>query len=102
MNQMLEDFIYRKVIRGLMLTSELGRRCVLGEASTGYNFDSMYANKTESNTLIGRLVDKILLNLPAVQATRARKENIIKVLTEEIQKSKGLGKVTRIMDIACG
>ena len=32
MKQALENFLYKKIIRGLMLTSKLGRQSILGEA----------------------------------------------------------------------
>lgn len=102
LKQALEDFLYKKVIRNLMLTSKLGRQCVLGEASAGYNFDHMYQNKANGYYGIGRMIDFILLHLPAVKATRARKENIIRILGEEIRNRKKEGQVTRIMDVACG
>src|SRR3989338_40589 len=102
LKQSLEDFIYKKVIRSLMLMSQLGRQSVLGEASAGYNFDHMYQNKAKGYWGVGRIIDYILLHLPAVKATRARKENIIRLIGEEVQNRKSKGKVTKIMDVACG
>ncbi len=102
MKQVIEDFVYKKVIRNILLMSKLGRQSVLGEASTGYNFDHMYTNKPDGYLGIGRIIDYILLHLPAVKATRARKENIIAILAAEIEQRKKNGKVTRIMDVACG
>lgn len=98
----IEDFIYKKLIRNLMLTSKLGRQSVLGEASTGYNFDHMYENKPEGFYLIGGLIDRILLNLPAVRATRNRRATIVKILSNEIENHRVKGMTTRIIDIACG
>ncbi len=102
MKQKVEDFIYKKVIRNLMLMSRLGRQSVLGEASTGYNFDHMYENKSEGTGLIGKIIDRALLNLPAVQATRSRRSCIKKILANEIENHEIENKTTRIMDIACG
>jgi SAM-dependent methyltransferase len=102
MKQEVEDFIYKKVIRRLMLMSRLGRQSVLGEASTGYNFDHMYENRSEGAGPIGKLIDRVLLNLPAVQATRSRRISINKILTNEIENHKIENKTTRIVDIACG
>ncbi len=98
----LQDFLYKKVIRSIMLTSRLGRQSVLGEASTGYNFDHMYENKAEGYSVVGKLVDRVLLSLPAVRATRNRKMNIHKILMNEIENHKIENKTTRIVDIACG
>jgi SAM-dependent methyltransferase len=102
MRQAIEDFIYKKVIRNILLMSKLGRQSVLGEASTGYNFDHIYRNKADGYLGVGQIIDYILLHLPAVKATRARKENIITMLTSEIEQRKKKEKVTRIIDVACG
>jgi SAM-dependent methyltransferase len=98
----LENLFYKKIVRNLLLLSNLGRRSATGEAATGYNFDYMYENKAHGFFGIGLLIDKILLNLPAVQATRNRRSNIVKILSNEIQNNKLKGKTTRILDLACG
>ena len=97
-----EDFFYKKIVRNLLMLSNLGRRSASGEAATGYNFDYMYENKAHGFLGIGFLIDKILLSLPAVQATRNRRINIVKILSNEIQNNKIKGKTTRILDLACG
>lgn len=102
MKQAVEDFLYKKIIRNLLLMSKLGRQSVLGEASTGYNFDHMYTRQANGYYGIGKIIDFVLLRLPAVKATRVRKANIIRVLSEEIERRKKKEKTTRIMDIACG
>ena len=102
MKEIIEDFLYKKVIKNLMLTSRLGRQSVLGEASSGYNFDHMYENKAEGDGPFGKLIDRILLNLPAVKATRNRRLSINKILLNEIANHKVEGKPTRVLDIACG
>lgn len=98
----IENFFYKVIIRNLLLLSNLGRRSALGEAATGYNFDYMYENKPHGFLGLGYLIDKILLNLPAVQATRERRVNIVKILSNEIENHKLQGKTTRILDLACG
>ena len=102
LKESLEDFFYKKVVRNLLLLSNLGRRSASGEAATGYNFDYMYENKPHGFFGIGLLIDKILLNLPAVQATRSRRANIVRILSNEIENHKLQGKTTRILDLACG
>jgi len=102
MRSKIEDFIYKKVIRSLMLTSKLGRQSVLGEAATGYNFDHMYENKPQGFNLIGGLIDRVLLNLPAVRATRNRRRNVVKILSNEIENHRMESKTTKIIDLACG
>ena len=90
------------MVGNLLLLSSLGKRSATGEAATGYNFDYMYENKAHGFLGIGWLLDKILLNLPAVQATRNRRANIVKILSNEIQNNKIKGKTTKILDLACG
>ena len=102
LKESLEDFFYKKIVRNLLLLSDLGRRSALGEAATGYNFDYMYENKAHGFFGVGLLIDKVLLNLPAVQATRNRRSSIVKILCNEIQNNKLKGKTTRILDLACG
>lgn len=102
LSRRVEDFIYKKIIRNIMLMSTLGKQSVLGEAATGYNFDHMYENKPSGYPIIGQLVDLMLLNLPAVKATRNRKTTICKILANEIENHKVSGEVSKIIDIACG
>ena len=102
LKESLENFFYKKIVRNLLLLSSLGRRSASGEAATGYNFDYMYENKAHGFFGIGLLIDKTLLNLPAVQATRNRRSNIVKILSNEIENHKLQGKTTRILDLACG
>lgn len=97
-----EDFLYKKVIRNILLTSHLGRQSVLGAASSGYNFDHMYTSQAKGFYGIGKLVDFVLLRLPAVKATRARKKNIVNILSNEVQLLFQQGVRPRILDIACG
>ncbi len=59
LKEKLDTFIYKKVIRNLMLMSRLGRQSVLGEAATGYNFDHMYENKAKGSSAIGNLIDRV-------------------------------------------
>lgn len=98
----IEDFIYKVVIKNILLLSRLGRNSISGWADTGLNFDHMYKNKPEGRFLIGRFIDRVLLNLPAVKATRNRKTNILKILYNEIENNRLVGKKTKILDIASG
>lgn len=98
----LEDFFYTRILRGLLFTSRLGRKSMMGYADSGINFDYIYKNTPSGYIKIGRFIDKILLNLPAARATRNRKDTIIKILQEEINKNKEQRKMTRILDLASG
>ena len=52
--------------------------------------------------MIGKMVDKALLNLTAVEATRGRKETIKNILWNEVQNNKLKGCITRVLDLASG
>jgi len=85
-----------------MYQSTLGRNSINGFADTGFNFEHMYRNQPSGYTPFGKFVDRILLNLPAVQATRNRKDNIKNILKEEVRKYNPENKTLHILDLACG
>ena len=98
----LEDFFYNRILRSLLFTSRLGRKSMMGYADSGINFDYIYRNVAIGYTRFGKLVDRILLNLPAAKATINRKDAIVRTLRQEIEKNIFLGKKTRIVDLASG
>lgn len=98
----LEDFYYRKIVKTLLKTSKLGHGVVVTGAESGVNFEHIYNNMPQGSYLIGKIVDKALLNLTAVEATRGRKENIKNILWNEIQNNKSKGRTTRVLDLASG
>jgi len=98
----IENFFYNRILRGLLFTSRLGRKSMMGYADSGINFDYIYRNSPSGYIKIGRFIDKILLNLPSARATRTRKDVIIKMLQEEITRNKEEKKITRILDLASG
>lgn len=98
----LEDFFYRGILRNLLKTSKLGYGLVVTGAESGANFEHMYNNRPEGKFIIGRFIDKALLNLPAVHATRGRKEDIKRVLWNEVNNNRLMGKKTRVLDLASG
>jgi len=97
-----EDFFYRVIIKNLLKTSKLGYGFVVTGAESGSNFEHIYNNKPQGTFLIGKYVDKALLNLPAVKSTRGRKDDIKKVLWNEIYNNKQLNVQTRVLDLASG
>lgn len=98
----IDDFFYRVILRSLLKLSRLGYGCIVEGAESGENFEHIYNNKPKGVFLIGTLIDKILLNLPSVRATRARKEEIKKLLREEISRNRPAGHKTRVLDLASG
>ncbi len=97
-----DNFLYKVLIKNLLKLSKLGYGVVVSGAESGANFEHMYNNCPKGSFIIGRYIDKILLNLPAVHATRGRKDNIKQVLWNEIQNNKILGRRTRVLDLASG
>jgi hypothetical protein len=96
------NFLYFKVIRGLLYYSWLGRRSMFGYADTGSNFDYIYLARPKGYNLYGRLVDSILLNLPSAKATRERRNIFAELIREEICTNNVSSIKTRIVDMASG
>jgi len=98
----LDDFFYRVILKNILKLSKLGYGFIVSGAESGENFEHIYNNKPQGAFLIGKYIDKILLNLPSVRATRERKEQIKKILRKEISINRSKGKKTRILDLASG
>lgn len=98
----IENFIYKGIIKNLLKTSKLGYGVVVSGAESGVNFEHMYDNKPEGSFIVGKYIDRVLLNLPAVHATRGRKDDIKRVLWNEIHKNRALGRKTKVLDLASG
>ncbi|MCF7869885.1 MAG: class I SAM-dependent methyltransferase family protein [Candidatus Omnitrophica bacterium] len=97
-----EDFFYTRIIKPIFFTSRLGRKTMFGYADSGLNFDHIYRNEAKGYTRFGKLVDRVLLSLPACRATRHRKERVIDILRKEIDKNISKDRKTRIVDLASG
>lgn len=100
--EIVEKILYGRIIRGLIFTSRLGRRSMMGYADSGLNFDYIYKNSAVGYTRFGKIVDRILLNLPAAKAVRERKNLILSLLKKEVEKNSKDGKKSRIVDLASG
>ena len=98
----IENFWYKVILKNLLSLSKLGRTSIKGGADSGLNFDHMYRNNPKGITVFGKFVDRVLLNLPSVKATRQRKEVIIKILQNEVANNLILNKKSRILDLASG
>ena len=97
-----DDFFYRVILRSILKLSKLGHGFIISGAESGENFEHIYNNKSQGTYLIGKCIDRILLNLPSVRATRARKEEIKKLLRKEISHNRSAGSKTRVLDLASG
>ncbi len=97
-----DNFFYRVLLRNLLKTSKLGYGFTTTGAESGVNFEHIYDNKAQGKYLIGKYVDRILLNLPAVQATRMRKDEVKRVLWNEISNNSIKNRATKIFDIGSG
>jgi len=98
----IDDFFYRVILRSLLKLSKLGYGCVVEGAESGENYEHIYNNRPQGIFLIGTFIDKIVLNLPSVRATRARKEEIKNILKGEIVFNRSLGRKTLVLDLASG
>ncbi|HPW76825.1 MAG TPA: class I SAM-dependent methyltransferase family protein [Candidatus Omnitrophota bacterium] len=98
----LDNFFYRVVLRNILKLSKLGYGFIVSGAESGENFEHIYNNRPQGVFLIGKFIDKVLLNLPSVQATRERKEEIKKILRKEISINCSAGRQTRVLDLASG
>ncbi len=97
-----DNFFYRKLVRNILKTSKLGYGFVVTGAESGVNYEHIYDNKPAGKYFVGKFVDQALLSLPAVRSTRGRKDDVKKILWNEISNNKFLGKKTRILDLASG
>jgi SAM-dependent methyltransferase len=98
----IDNFFYNRILRPIFFTSRLGRKTMFGYADSGISFDHIYRNEAKGYTRIGKIVDRMLLDLPACKATRHRKETLIKILKKEIESNIFRNKKTRIADLASG
>lgn len=98
----IDNFLYTRIVKPLIFNSRLGRKSMFGYADSGINFDHIYKNEAKGYTKLGKIIDRVLLNLPAAKATRYRKEKVIQILKKEINKNEERDKKTRIVDLASG
>lgn len=97
-----DNFLYKVLIKNLLKISKLGYGTIVEGAESGVNFEHIYNNQPEGRFVVGKYIDKVLLNLPAVHATRGRKEDIKRVLWNEIHNNKLRKRKTRVLDLASG
>ncbi len=98
----IENFIYQKILKKLISKSKIGDTSIKSRADSGVNFDHIYKNVPEGQSVLGKYVDKILLKLPAAEASRQRKENLVKAVRSIITKNHSRGMKTRIVDLGSG
>ena len=98
----LDNFFYRKVLKNILKLSKLGYGFIVSGAEAGENYERIYNNEPEGALIIGKYIDGILLNLPSVVATRERKDDIKKILWNEIENNRLARRKTRILDLASG
>jgi len=94
--------LYKNILTSIFSISKLGKNIISGQADSGLNIDHMYRNMPKGVLGIGKLIDKILLNLPSVKYTRYKKEIILKILQNEVANNIMLGRKTKIIDLASG
>jgi len=98
----IKNFYYNNIIRNIIFPSRIARRSMFGYANSGMNFDYIYRNIATGYTRLGKLIDRLLLNLPSARATRDRKEKIVKIIKKEIRNNISINKKTKIVDLGSG
>ncbi len=97
-----DNFLYRVVLKNILKLSKLGYGFIVSGAEAGTNYERIYNNKPEGAFMVGRYIDEILLKLPSVVATRERKDDIKKILSNEIANNYIAKRKTKILDLASG
>lgn len=78
--------------------SDFGREGI--ERSGSYRFaDHLYRNKASGRGMLGRLLDRVLLNMPAAQAMRRRYVHIMSEMESALEQTQG---AFRILAVPCG
>lgn len=98
----IDDYFYRVILKNILKLSRLGYGFIVSGAESGENFEHIYNNKAAGSFFFGKVIDRLLLNLPSVRATRERKDQIKNVLREEIKRNQAAGRGTRVLDLASG
>lgn len=101
-NDVLSNVLYGRVIPFFLKKSKLGRECLKGNSDRGVNFDYMYENKPSGDTILEKIIDNYYLNLPAVKATRNRKNTLIEYIVELAQRKANSNQPFTLVDIASG
>lgn len=69
---------------------------------SGQSLDHVYLNKAKGITPLGKLIDRGYLDSPGWNGIRARKANMIRVLSRAMQETHAAAKPVRILDVAAG
>lgn len=81
-----------------MRLSDFGREAI--ERSGSYRFaDHLYQNKASGKGVFGRLLDRLLLNMPAAQAMRRRYIHIMNEMESALEQTTG---AFHILAVPCG
>ncbi len=96
------DLFYGKVITFVLGLSRIGKNVISGKADSGINIDYLYCGKPKGLFSVGQFIDRVLLHLPAVKATKTKKDIIIKIIHNEVANNVILEDTTRILDLASG
>lgn len=87
----------------LLRLSDLGREGI--ERSGSYRFaDHLYANRASGRGFIGRVLDRVLLSLPAARAMRRRYVESTAAMRRALEShlEKGRGEPFRVLTVPCG
>ncbi len=98
----LSRFLYKRLVRPPLFTSRLGRRIIFSRVGTAQFDDHVYQSQSSGYSWPGKLVDWVLLRLPASKATRFRIKNLGNIVEAEIHRNLKEGRTSRIIDLGSG
>lgn len=98
----LKRLLYKRILRSLLFTSRIGRKAIFGHIGKGLFVDYIYEMRPSGYTRFGQFMDRIVLMLPAVRATRFKFEKLSDLLRSEISKNSQINKTTKIVDLGSG
>ncbi len=95
-------FLARSFMQTVGQLSDGIRLCYKEGLTSGKTLDYIYKNKPSGKLIIGKILDKKFINDPGWEATRIRRKNLEKLLTDSIEAIKSQDRSVSILDIASG
>lgn len=69
---------------------------------SGRSLDYVYENRSQGTLGVGRVIDRFYLNSPGWAGIRVRKQNLRRLLSEAITRTRAEGRPVRLLDVATG
>jgi SAM-dependent methyltransferase len=75
--------------------------CLKEGLTSGIMLEYVYRNRASGITPLGKIIDRVFLSHPGWESIRQRKDNLVKLLVEAIEKQRGKGPAL-LVDVASG